>query len=95
MRGKSDFSLPLRIEDDFGSVAQGIVSVNYEFGFAGYNQSLTDRSYDVIDMMPRTVFLLFGHYLDEMEAIRVPHDCQHCFVVIDPSSCPCLRLLIL
>jgi hypothetical protein len=28
--------------------------------------------------------LPFGHHVDEMEAIRVPEDRRHLFVVVDP-----------
>jgi hypothetical protein len=69
MRGKSDFSLRHKVEDDLGSVAPGIIGVNDSFVFACWNQSLTDRSYDIIDMISRTVLRV-----DEIEAIRVPGD---------------------
>jgi hypothetical protein len=44
MRGKSDLTLRQRVENDFGSVAPGIVGVNDESAFACCNQSVTDRS---------------------------------------------------
>jgi hypothetical protein len=95
MRGKSDFSLRHKVEDDFGSVAPRNIGVNDEFAFACRNQSLTDRSCDVIDMISRTVLLPFVYRVDEMEAIRVPGDRQHRIAVIDPSSCPCSGFIIL
>jgi hypothetical protein len=95
MRGKSDFSLRHKVEDNIGSVAWRIIGVNDIFAFAWWTQSLTDRSEDVINMMPRTAFLPFGRQVDEMEAILVPEDRQHRFVVTDPSFCPCSRLIIL
>jgi hypothetical protein len=41
------------------------------------------------------VLLHFGHCVDEMEAIRVRAGRQHCFVLIDLSSRPCSRLIII
>jgi hypothetical protein len=46
-------------------------------------------------MIPRTGLLSFGHRVDEMETIWVPDNRQYRFVVIDPLSCPCSRLIIL
>jgi hypothetical protein len=66
MRGKSDFLLRRKGEDNFGSAAPGIISVNGEFAFACWNQSLTVRSYGIIDIISRSVLLPFGHRVDEM-----------------------------
>jgi hypothetical protein len=46
-------------------------------------QALTDWSYGIVDMISRTVFLPFGHRVDEMEAIRVSGDRQHRFVAVE------------
>jgi hypothetical protein len=93
--GKSDFSFRHKVEDDFGSVAPGIIGVNDEFDSACWNQSLTDRSCDIIDMTSRIVLLPFGHRVDEAETIQVQGDGQHRIAMISPSSCPCSRFIIL
>jgi hypothetical protein len=49
----------------------------------------------MIDIISHTALLPFGRRIDEMETIQVPDDRQRRFVVIDPSSCPCSRLIIL
>jgi hypothetical protein len=59
-------------------------------------ESITDRQelgYYPYSIAP--VLLLFRHRVDEMKAIRVLDDRHNRFVVIDPSSCPCSRLIIL
>jgi hypothetical protein len=65
MRGKSDLSLRHKVEHDFGGMAPGITGVNDYLTFACWNQSLTDRSSDIIDMTLRSVLLPFGHRVDD------------------------------
>jgi hypothetical protein len=71
-----------------------IIGVNDAFAFAWWNQSLKDRSSDIIELISRTALLSFGHRVDETEAIRLPEDRQHRSVVIDLSSCPHSRFII-
>jgi hypothetical protein len=93
--GKSSFSLRCTVENGYDSVAPGIIGVNDEFAFSCRNQSLTNRSCDIIDLISRTVLLPFGHRFDEMEALRVPGDRQNRIAAISPSSYPCSRFIIL
>jgi hypothetical protein len=95
MLDKSDFSLRHKVEDGFGSVAPGIIGVNDWFAFPCWNQSLTDRNCNIIDMIFRTMLLPFGHRVDEMEATQVPGNRQHRIAVISPSPYPCSRFIIL
>jgi hypothetical protein len=77
--GQISLSLQHKIEHDFDGRTPGLTGVNYYFAFARWNQSLTDQSSDIIDLTLRTVPLPFEHRVDEMEAIRVPDDCQQKF----------------